>query len=453
MTLSHHNSSRNDLLRWYLLLWMCLVSLWGLFEISTRAVSAAWRACSTGNELPEVCAQLKQHLGPQGQPDLTSLPPGVLTTLLWYAVGIFSLLLLLYGILLWFSLSGGREQRLAWPALVGQGALTCVIGLFVPALSVTVPVSLLLVLILETCAIFKQVRAVLTFSGGVIMLFLLIAVLAWRQGMAFSESSLTMVVTLVLLVGGFLFVGGFFVLYTRLTHMHTALETAYVRLEAASTRIEALTLITERQRMARALHDTLAQGLAGIILQLGVVQAHAREQQYDDIQMILEQTLASARETLTTARGAIDDLRVPLPSPGDLAQTAQEEIRRFTLMTGIPCAAELDLLSQVPPAHATQVVGVIREGLTNVARHAHAHQAWIRISRDGQALRLEIGDDGAGFDPARVGKQPGHYGLLGLQERAHLAGGRFAVLSAPGQGTRVQITLPEELARDLVEKE
>ena len=181
MTIPHQNSSRNDLLRWYLLLWVCLVALWGLFEITHGAVSAAWSACSTGSESPDMCTQLKLHLGPQGQPDIASLPPAVLATLLLHTIIIFLLLLVLDGILLWFSLSDGKH-RFRWSALFIQGLLTCALGFFVPALSVIVPVSLLLVLILEACAIFKQVRAVLAFSCGVILIFLLTAVLAWRQG-------------------------------------------------------------------------------------------------------------------------------------------------------------------------------------------------------------------------------------------------------------------------------
>ncbi len=452
MTAYHHGRSRNDLLRWYLLLWVCLVSLWGLFEIASRTVSAAWGACSMGSESSAVCAQLKQHLGSQGQPDIASLPPVVLATLLQHAIIIFLLLLLCYGILLWFSLSDGKYW-FCWSALFVQGLLTCAMGFFVPALSVIVPVSLLLVLILEACAIFKQVRAVLAFSCGVLIIFLLAAVLAWRQGAAWSSSSLTVVVALILLVIGFLFVGGFFVLYTRLAHMHATIEMAYVRLEAANERIEALTLMTERQRMARELHDTLAQGLAGIILQLGVIHARVKERHDDDVQILLEQTLASARETLANARGAIDDLRANAPSSVNLVEAAQEEVRRFTLFTGIPCATELDLLSQIPPVHIEQVVGVIRESLTNIARHAHARHAWICAFRNGQALCLEIGDDGTGFNSAEALMQPGHYGLLGLQERAHLVGGQLAVLSMSGQGTRVQFRLPEEPAKATIEKE
>ncbi len=454
MAIPHQNRSQNDLLRWYLLLWVCLVFLWGLVEISSRAVSAAWSACSIGSELPTICTQLKQHLGPQGQPDGATLPPTVLTSLLLQTVITFLLLLLLYGILLWFVLSGRGKRRIAWFALYAQGLLACMMAFFVPAIGFTVPVSLILVLILESCATFKQVRSVLVFSCGVSVLFLLTIVLAWRQGTAFGESSLTLIEVLVFLMIGFLFVGGFFILYTRLAQMHSAIETAYVHLEVASERIEMLTLITERQRMARELHDTLAQGLAGIILQLGVVHARVKKQHYDDdVQLLLEQTLVAARETLANARGAIDHLRLNIPSAGELLKTVQEEMRRFTLTTGIPCDAELNLLSQISSAHVEQVLGVMREALTNVACHAHASRAWVRVSRDGQALILEIGDDGIGFDPASVGKQPGHYGLLGLRERVHLAGGLLTLISKPGQGTRIQYSLPEEEARAFVEKE
>lgn len=437
-------NAQNVLLRWYLLLWVYLVSLWGMFEISNRTMLAAWNACSAGISLPEACTVLKQHLGTHGQPDLASLPPATLMTLVGYSGVIFLLFLLLYGILLWFGLSAGRKQQLIWLFLVAQVALTCTIGFFVPALSAAVPVSLLLVLILEACALFKEVRTVLTFSSAAILCFLLSTVVAESEGMAFSESSLTVLITLVLLVGGFLFVGGFFVLYTQLARMHSTLETAYVQLEAARERIETLTLITERQRMARELHDTLAQGLAGIILQLGVAHARVRELQYDGVQTILEQTLAVAREALTNARDAIDDLRVNAPSPADLIAAAQDAVRIFTLTTGISCTTELDLLSQVPQVYGEQVIGVIREGLTNVARHAHAQHVWVRVSEDKEALYLEIGDDGSGFDPALAGMQPGHYGLLGMHERAHLVGGQLVVLSTAGQGTRVRLSLQKE---------
>lgn len=454
MTILQQKNARNDLLRWYLLLWVCLISLWGLFEISSGAVAVAWRGCSTGRELSGVCAQLKQHLGPMGQPDIASLPPAVLATLLQHAITVFLLFQALYSLLLWFSLSDRRKQWLIWPLLVGQGAITCTLGVFVPALSVMVPASLLLVLILEACALFRQVREILVFSICSLAIFLLSAVFAWQQGTAFSESSLSIIVTLALLVIGLLFVGGFFLLYTRLARAHATLEAAYRQLDAASERIEALTLIMERERMARELHDTLVQGLAGIILQLGVIQARVKTEHYDGTSLILEQTLVSARETLSRARGAISDLRMQPLAPGDLIEAVRKEIQQFSVMAGISCTTkELDLLTQLPPAQIEQITGIIRESLANVARHARAHAAWVHVSNDGQTLRLEIGDDGIGFDPTRISSQPGHYGLRGLQERALLADGELAILSEPGQGTRIQFVRPERCPQNGAEKE
>src|SRR5262245_6171607 len=103
---------------------------------------------------------------------------------------------------------------------------------------------------------------------------------------------------------------------------------------------------------------------------------------------MLEQALASARETLASARGAIEDLRVSSPSSTHFVEALQEEVRRFTLLTGLPCAAECDLLSQVPEGHVQQVLGVMREALANVARHAHARRAWVHVSRDEHSMRL-----------------------------------------------------------------
>jgi NarL family two-component system sensor histidine kinase YdfH len=194
--------------------------------------------------------------------------------------------------------------------------------------------------------------------------------------------------------------------------------------------------------MARELHDTLAQGLAGIILQLGVANAHLAERQPDVAQEIMQQTLASARETLANARSAIDDLRVDGSSSLDLVEAVQEEIRSFAAATGIPCESELAGLSQVAPAHAEHLLRVVSEGLRNIARHAQARHAWVRATRQETRLVVEVGDDGIGFDPALAAGQNGHYGLLGLRERARLIDGRLALLSAPGQGTRVQMLLP-----------
>jgi len=84
----------------------------------------------------------------------------------------------------------------------------------------------------------------------------------------------------------------------------------------------------------------------------------------------------------------------------------------------------------------------VSEGLNNVAQHAHARQAWVRVADGDGALDVQVRDDGIGFDPASVAEQSGHYGLLGLRERARLAGGNLEILSAPGEGTTLHLHLP-----------
>ena len=102
-------------------------------------------------------------------------------------------------------------------------------------------------------------------------------------------------------------------------------------------------------------------------------------------------------------------------------------------------AAELPPLPDDIREHALRVVS---EGLTNVARHAQASQVWIRVACGDDGLEVEVRDDGVGFDPAVAAAQSGHYGLLGMRERARLAGGTLVVESAPGKGAILRLSVP-----------
>jgi NarL family two-component system sensor histidine kinase YdfH len=118
----------------------------------------------------------------------------------------------------------------------------------------------------------------------------------------------------------------------------------------------------------------------------------------------------------------------------------REEIARFTQATGIPCALELAVPAPLPEAVREHALRGVADGLSNVARHARARQAWVCLAQRDNALEVAVRDDGAGFDPEAV--PAGHYGLLGLRERARLAGGTLEVASAPGAGTRVTLRVP-----------
>ncbi|MFC5470473.1 sensor histidine kinase [Cohnella suwonensis] len=212
-------------------------------------------------------------------------------------------------------------------------------------------------------------------------------------------------------------------------------------LEIAHLRVEELTISNERQRMARDLHDTLAQGLAGLIMQLEAVDAHLSADNPRRAQEIVHQSMERARRTMAEARQVIDNLRAISASHADFVQILNEEIERYRQESGIRVHIELDPPNPLSKLLTEHCLHIVRECLANVSKHTQADQVWILMKRAGSAIRLEIRDDGQGFDPAQIGKQPGHYGLLGIQERVRIIGGSFEVQS-DSKGTMIRIQVP-----------
>jgi NarL family two-component system sensor histidine kinase YdfH len=152
--------------------------------------------------------------------------------------------------------------------------------------------------------------------------------------------------------------------------------------------------------------------------------------------------LARARSTLVDARRAIDDLRFESSDPRHLVEGITREVARFNNATGIPCDLVLDLPDTLSDEVSEHIYRTVTEGLGNIARHAQANQAGVEISHADNHLNLRIWDDGAGFNPDEEMIHSGHYGLLGIRERARLAGGAFSIDSSPGKGTRIDLSLP-----------
>jgi NarL family two-component system sensor histidine kinase YdfH len=220
------------------------------------------------------------------------------------------------------------------------------------------------------------------------------------------------------------------------------LEIAHSQLAAYAMRVEDLTLVTERQRLARELHDTLAQGLAGLILQLEVANSHLKQSRTRRGQEIVQQAIMRARTALIDARCAIDNLRLDAVCPDDLPEVVAEKAEHFTTATSIPSDLDLTALASTPASLCEHVLRVISEALENVARHAQAQRVCIHALVEQTTLTVEIRDDGCGFDPAAVARQAGHYGLLGLRERARLMGGALEIVSTRGKGTVLRLSLP-----------
>jgi len=351
----------------------------------------------------------------------------------------FTLLMLAHAILHWFS------PRLAFPVRRGlvylavQGALAFALTLL--ANNATLILGLYAGLIGEAIGILRNARlsaiAVIVYLGLATINF--VSISGW-QGLLLQALATALMV---------FFVVAYVSLYNRQVEARdraqallSELETAHKELAEYAARIEDLTLAAERQRMARELHDTLSQGLAGLILQLEAANSHLTSGRTERAQAILQQAMARARDTLADARRAIGDLRQGVAIPEDFAEAVREEADRFSTATGIPCTLDLGSLPSLPDDIREHALRVVSEGLTNVARHAQASQVWIRLASGGGCLEVEVRDDGVGFDPAAAATQSGHYGLLGIRERARLAGGTLIVESAPGKGAILRLSVP-----------
>ena len=216
------------------------------------------------------------------------------------------------------------------------------------------------------------------------------------------------------------------------------LESANRQLSAYAAEVEDLTIAAERERMARELHDTLSQGLAGLILQLEAADAHLAGGRPEKARQIVQNTMESARATLADARRAIDNLRTG-DDPG-IEAVLQREAERFAAACGLPCEVSVDLPVALPAEWSAGLQRMAAEGLSNIARHAGATQASLTLRAQSGVLVFEMRDNGHGFDPAGVPE--GHYGLIGMRERARLLGGTLEVQSRPGQGALLRFEGP-----------
>ncbi|WP_020391086.1 sensor histidine kinase [Kribbella catacumbae] len=191
-------------------------------------------------------------------------------------------------------------------------------------------------------------------------------------------------------------------------------------------------VLDERQRMAREIHDTIAQSLTGILTQLEADGGAATAKR-------LETVRGLARDALTEARRSVQALR---PAPLDNAQlaTALREVADKWSQTS-EVAASVDVTGDARPLHVEVEVALLRvaqEALANVGKHARATRVGITLSYMEDVVALDVRDDGAGFVPARTAG----FGLVAMRQRITRLAGAFEVETAPGQGTGISATVP-----------
>ena len=194
----------------------------------------------------------------------------------------------------------------------------------------------------------------------------------------------------------------------------------------------------ERARIARDVHDTLAQGFTAVALH--IESGLARLDRGDAAGPPLRRALDVARESLDEARRSIRSLRATTLENRPLAEALGLLARRFTADTGVRVHTEIADVGPVAPETESELFRIASEALTNIQKHAGAREASLRLEHARGRVWLTIADAGAGFR-LRGARRRG-FGLAGIEDRARLAGGRAAIRSAPGRGTTITVIVP-----------
>jgi two-component system, NarL family, sensor kinase len=202
-----------------------------------------------------------------------------------------------------------------------------------------------------------------------------------------------------------------------------------------------LAVADERNRLAREIHDTLAQGLTAITLQLEVADALLDVGTEQARPMIIK-ALELTRANLEEARRSVMDLRAAPLQGRDLPGALEELVSGFGREHGLRADfMTRNVSGRLPAAVEAGLYRIAQEALNNVLKHAQASTVHLTLARADDTLLLVIEDDGRGIDPAtsRPDRRNGGFGLIGMQERARLLGGELQIVSEPGAGTRVEV--------------
>ncbi|MEY9845858.1 sensor histidine kinase [Streptacidiphilus sp. MAP5-3] len=260
----------------------------------------------------------------------------------------------------------------------------------------------------------------------------------------------------------------------RRAHDHAERERALAEVSATNRRLEATLaenaalheqllaqaraagVQDERRRMAREIHDTLAQGLTGIITQLHAAE-HAAEHAADAPevrQRHIEAATRLAKESLTEARRSVHALSPePLESGARLGDAVAGVAERWSALHGIPVrVTTTGTVRALPPEAELALLRTAQEALANVAKHARASRVGVTLSYLEDEVALDVRDDGSGFDPSGVaarvnGSAPvpqGGFGLVAMRQRIEGLAGTLQIESEPGGGTGISARVPRK---------
>jgi signal transduction histidine kinase len=215
-------------------------------------------------------------------------------------------------------------------------------------------------------------------------------------------------------------------------------------------KVQGMAALEERERIAREMHDSLAQVLSYVNAKSQAARQFVASGQKKQAEVQLKELESTAQEVYADVREAILGLRTTTSTKRDMAYTLKEYISRFSQMSGIRTEFEVGngKSPALPVATELQVIRIIQEALTNARKHARAKHAWVRISADDDQVESVIEDDGRGFNTSRI-KRGGwpRFGLQTMKERAESVKGTLDIASTIGKGTKVTLRVPLRISK------
>ena len=205
-----------------------------------------------------------------------------------------------------------------------------------------------------------------------------------------------------------------------------------------------LAVLEERNRMAREIHDTLAQGFTGIVIQLEAGE-QAIEEHPNELQQHITVAKGLARQCLAEARRSVWNLLPEDLEENPLDVVIATEVERFDTTGGEVISFKLlGARRQLPAVAQAALLRICQESLTNMRKYAEARNVEVTLDFALDSVTLSVADDGVGFDPdaVRIEEGRGGFGLTGMRQRARLLQGDVEIASAPGKGTRVEARIP-----------
>lgn len=206
-------------------------------------------------------------------------------------------------------------------------------------------------------------------------------------------------------------------------------------------RAEQAAALAERTRLARELHDSVTQSLYSVTMYAEAAAILLTNSKHQAAAQHLRELRDTAQEALREMRLLIFELRPLALEEGGLGAALQRRLDAVEARGGMKIDLLVENDAQLPPAVQQELYHIAQEALNNIVRHAHAQRVRVGLVCSACSARLEISDDGIGFDPA--GPRAGGLGLAGMAERVQRIGGRLDIASAAGKGMQVIVEVPQ----------